>query len=108
MHGLTTIIAMNLVRQIGFDDGLPLTDKDRDAKQASRERWFRKTPKGTIDFGPDPEPDNTLADEAREVVEVYGDAPSLTAAEQLLLRMARELLKAGVDGPAEFPERRTR
>ena len=46
----------------------------------------------------------TLADEAREVIELLGDAPRRSVHEQLLLRFARELIAAGVDGDAEFPQ----
>ena len=47
----------------------------------------------------------TLADEIDETIEFYGGLPSKTAAERMLLRLALEARAAGIDGPAEFPER---
>lgn len=66
------------------------------AKQASRDEHFDTLREH---YG------QTLADEAREVIEVYGDAPRLTAAERLLVRFATEILSAGIDG---LPEVRVR
>lgn len=97
MHGLETIIAMNA--KAG-------TEAEREqwkaAKQRSRDRHFaEKQAQLAFEAG-----DATLHGEALEVVRLYQDAPRLTAVEQIALRFAKELLAAGIDGPAEFPAKR--
>lgn len=100
MHSLETIIAMNQTAKqrerrehiAALHGEVPTGRAD---KQASRERHFRKV--SDVSHNP------TLRDEAHETVTLYHDAPRLSATEQLLLRLAKEYLAAGLDGPAEFP-----
>lgn len=114
MHSLETIIAMNQTAKqrerrehiAALHGEVPTGRAD---KQASRERHFRKV--SDVSHNPGPSSDVrwswscpcTLRDEAHETVTLYHDAPRLSATEQLLLRLAKEYLAAGLDGPAEFP-----
>jgi hypothetical protein len=89
MHGLETIIAMN-ERAARGEDTSQLTPEQYDAKRTSRIQHF---------YG------KTLADEARETVDLLGDADILSVHERLLLRFAQEILAHGVIALPEFPER---